>query len=767
MDETARESRWRVDGMDCGGCAAKVETAVGRLPGVAAATVSLATGTLKVLARPGDGPDSETLAATVTRLGFTIRPAEPAAGQGHGPACGCGHHEHGDGHGHEHDHDHGHAHDNGRHHDHGHAPAAAKHAHADQDHAHDHHGHDHGADDETPFWRRRQVRLTIVAAAAVALAYLAAWLAPDLERPAFAVAVVIGLAPIARIAWAAAVTGTPFSIESLLVIAAVGAVLIGAEAEAAAVVVLFLVGEVLEGVAAGRARAGIKALGQLVPDTALLEESGAVRTVAAATLAVGDVIRIRPGDRVAADGIVLAGDGAVDESTVTGESVPVAKIPGAAVYAGTINGPAVLTVRVTAAAADNTIARIVRLVMEAQDSKAPVERFINRFARVYTPAVAATGFLVAVVPPLLFGGAWGDWIYKGLATLLIGCPCALVISTPAAIASALSAGARRGLLLKGGAVLETVGRVTAIAFDKTGTLTEGRPVVTEIVPLAASEAEIVRLAAALEAGSNHPLARAVLARAGAIVLPAVAAGRAETGRGVSGTIEGRAVAFGAPDIARLPPEGVAATERLAAAGATLCVLTVDATPTGIVAFRDEPRPDAVAAMRALAAAGLKTVMLTGDNPRAAAAVAAELGVEARAGLLPADKSRIVKELQGAGHVVAKVGDGINDAPALAAADVGIAMGGGTDVALEAADAALLHGRVGDVGAMIDLSRRTMANIRQNITVALGLKGLFLVTTLAGVTGLWPAILADTGATVLVTANALRLLGPALGSRQAS
>jgi Cd2+/Zn2+-exporting ATPase len=756
MDVRVGELRWRVDGMDCGSCAAKVENAVARLDGVAEATVSLATGSLKVTPRDA-GPSPAAVEAIVTRLGYTIRPAEtPAAAK---PACDCCHHDH-DHAAHDHDHaGHDHAgHDHAAHDHGGHDHAAhTDHDHAGHDHGHAGRDHDHAADAAMPFWQRRPVRLAAIAAIAMALAYAVGLLAPSLARPAFVVAVLIGIAPIARVAWAAATSGTPFSIESLLVIAAIGALFIGAEEEAAAVVVLFLIGEVLEGVAAGRARAGIQALAKLVPDTALLERDGATTTVAAATLKVGDTIRIRPGDRVAADGTILAGDSALDESTVTGESIPVAKGPGAAVYAGTVNGPAVLTVRVTAAANDNTVARIIRLVTEAQETKAPVERFINRFARYYTPAVAATGFLVAVVPPLVFGGAWSEWIYKGLATLLIGCPCALVISTPAAIASALAAGARQGLLLKGGAVLETVGRVTAVAFDKTGTLTEGRPEVTEIVPLAAGEAEIIRLAAALEAGSSHPLARAVLARAGATPLPAVEGSRAESGRGVNGRVEGHDIFFGAAAGLDLKPEGDAAIARLTAGGATVCVLTIDGVPAGIVAFRDAPRPDAAAALAALKRQGIRTVMLTGDNARAAASVAAELGIEPRAELKPADKSRIIAELKREGMVVAKVGDGINDAPALAAADVGIAMAGGADVALEAADAAILHGRVGDVGAMIALSRRTLANIRQNITIALGLKGVFLVTTLAGITGLWPAILADTGATVIVTANALRLL----------
>ena len=351
--------------------------------------------------------------------------------------------------------------------------------------------------------------------------------------------------------------------------------------------------------------------------------------------------------------------------------------------------------------------------------------------------------------------------------LLIGCPCALVISTPAAIAASLSSGARRGLLLKGGAVLETVGHVTAVALDKTGTLTEGKPVVTDIVGLAATQSETLRLAAALETGSSHPLALAILRRAAddRIVIPAAADLTAIAGKGVTATSEGRQLFLGSPQaaaaISPLPADLLSHIETMNAAGKTVSVLVVDGQVFGAIAMRDEPRPDAAAGIRSLRDAGIRVVMLTGDNASTGRAIADALGIDdVRATLLPADKQRIIGELQAEGYVVAKVGDGINDAPALAAADVGIAMGGGTDVALETADAAILQGRVSDIFAMIALSRRTMANIRQNITIALGLKAVFLVTTIVGVTGLWPAILADTGATVLVTINALRLLTPA-------
>jgi Cd2+/Zn2+-exporting ATPase len=442
--------------------------------------------------------------------------------------------------------------------------------------------------------------------------------------------------------------------------------------------------------------------------------------------------------------------------------VPKSKGVGDPVFAGTINADSVLRVRVTAAAADNTIARVIRLVEEAQEGKAPTERFIDRFSRYYTPGVLVVGALVAVVPPLVFGQAWSEWIYKGLAILLIGCPCALVISTPAAIAAGLSAGARRGLLMKGGAVLEGLRRIDTVALDKTGTLTEGKPVVTDVVAFGRTEVQAMSLAAALETGSSHPMAVAILreARETRVPVPPATEARAIAGKGVSGRVGGAEVQLLSPAAAdgALSDAQRAQVGGLNDRGKTVSVLLVDGAVAGLVAIRDEPRADARAALDRLKADGIRTLMLTGDNLRTATAVGAELDIEVRAQLLPEDKQRIVRDLMAEGRKVAKVGDGINDAPALAAADVGIAMGGGTDVALETADAAILHGRVADIGNMIGLSKATMGNITQNITAALGLKVVFLVTTILGVTGLWPAILADTGATVLVTLNAMRLLG---------
>ncbi|MGL4590983.1 MAG: heavy metal translocating P-type ATPase, partial [Aestuariivirga sp.] len=546
-------------------------------------------------------------------------------------------------------------------------------------------------------------------------------------------------------------------------IAAAGALVIGAAEEAALVVFLFAVGEVLEGVAADRARASIKALGDLVPKTAIIEENGTTRQVAASALVIGQTLLVRPGDRIPADGDIIDGISAIDEAPVTGESVPKTKSPGDPVFAGSINTDAALRVKVTKGAEDNTIARIIRLVEEAQEARAPTERFIDRFSRIYMPAIVGLALLVMVIPPLFFGGEWGTWIYRSLALLLIGCPCALVISVPASIASALSAGARRGLLLKGGSVIEAAAKTSIVAFDKTGTLTVGRPEVTDIVGFGASEAEVLTLAAAVETGSSHPLAEAILARAATEKLafqPATGA-KAIPGRGVEARIGEEAVFVGSPRFASetstIAADARQVIDRLEGEGKTVAAVFRAARIVGLIALRDEAREDAQTAITELKALGISSVMLTGDNARTGAAIAGALGVDHRAELLPDDKVAEIKRLTANARVM-MVGDGINDAPALAAASLGVAMGSGTDVALETADAALLRSRVTDVPRMIRLSRATMSNIHVNITIALGLKAVFLVTSVLGYTGLWVAILADTGATVLVTLNALRLLG---------
>jgi len=748
---TSHNTRFKIDGMDCASCASKIDTAVRRMPGVEDVSVSVTAGTMTVM--HDDVSDLIAIGKKVSGLGYPatrladrdVKPApEPHV---HGPSCSHNH----DYTGHDHGHDHKDNHGNDR------AASAA----ADNG-IEGLHGHDHGVSDG-PWWRSRKGRLTIMAGLALVLAYGIGHLFPAIQLYAFTAAMLVGLFPIARRAIMAALAGTPFSIEMLMTIAAVGALIISATEEAAAVVFLFLVGELLEGVAAGKARASIKSLSALVPKTALLEENGKTREVPAESLAVGSVILVRPGDRISADGTVVSGESAIDEAPVTGESVPVRKSVDDTVFAGTVNGDAALRVRVTAAAQDNTIARVVRLVEEAQESKAPTERFIDRFSKYYTPGVVVVAALVAVLPPLLLGADWSEWVYKGLAILLIGCPCALVISTPAAIAASLSSGARRGLLLKGGAVLEGLGKLTAVALDKTGTLTEGKPKVTDVLAFEKTAVETLRLAAALETGSSHPLALAILAKAeeDGVEIPPVDDAKALGGKGVAARVEGIDVFLGSPNAAAehvtISQERLDAIAALNDQGKTVSLLIAGDVLCGAIAMRDEPRADAVAGLKALTDSGIKVVMLTGDNKRTATAIGAQLGIDVRAELLPQDKQRIVGELQKEGYIVGKVGDGINDAPALAAANVGIAMGGGTDVALETADAAILHSRVGDVAQMVSLSQRTMRNIFQNIAMSLGLKAVFLVTTIAGITGLWPAILADTGATVLVTLNALRLL----------
>lgn len=699
---SAEDFRFRVGGMDCASCAAKIDTAVRRVGGVKDVSVSVTSGTMTV-SHTGTARSSE-IVDRVAALGYTA--TLETSGDASKPRV------------------------------------QAK---------------------SLPWWRTRKGRTMLACGTGLAAAYGMGKLYPSIELWSFTAALLIGLMPIAWRAHRAAINGTPFSIETLMTIAAVGAVFIGATEEAAAVVFLFLVGELLEGVAAGKARASIGSLIDLVPKTAFLERGGSTAEVPAESLRIGDIIAVRPGDRMPADGEIVAGESAIDEAPVTGESTPVSKRAGDTVFAGTINGEGLLRIKVTAAASDNTIARVVKLVEEAQEAKAPTERFINRFSTYYTPGVVAVAALVAILPPMVAGAAWDEWIYKGLAILLIGCPCALVISTPAAIAAALSSGARRGLLVKGGAVLETIGKITAACFDKTGTLTEGKPEVTDVLAGALPENEVLRLAASLDAGSSHPLALAIIAAAGArgLSLSPIANGRAHGGRGVSGRAGKTELFLGSRMAAgekAAIPAGLAA--RIAACnneGKTVSVLVADGRIAGAIAMRDEPRADAVMGLKHLKEAGIRTMMLTGDNRRTAEAIGRELDIEVRAELLPGDKQRIVGELRKEGEIVAKIGDGINDAPALAAADIGIAMGGGTDVALETADAALLHGRVSDVADMIVLSNRTMRNIHQNIAIALGLKAVFLMTTVLGITGLWPAILADTGATVLVTINALRLL----------
>jgi Zn2+/Cd2+-exporting ATPase len=745
----AESQEWTVSGMDCASCAAKIRTAVERLPGVSEVNVAVMAEKLTLKLEPGTTP-RDRIEAAVVKLGYGIGATKKVKAKTFMlPGAKVEKPAHVD-------------HDDHAGHDHSNAEANV--IAADDEHGSPGHLHDDPADKGKAWYNTGKGRLVIGTGLLLAAAWAVKLLASeDIANWAFIAACVIGVAPVARRAFAALQAGMPFTIEMLMTIAAIGALFIGAAEEAALVVFLFAVGEVLEGVAANKARSSIKALAELVPKTALLEENATTREVPAAALVVGQRVLVRPGDRIPADGEIAEGTSGIDESPVTGESVPKTKGPGDPVFAGSINAEAALRITVTKAAEDNTIARIVKLVEEAESARAPTERFIDRFSRIYMPAIVGVALLVALVPTLGFGQDWDTWIYRALALLLIGCPCALVISVPASIASALSAGARRGLLMKGGVVIEAAARVTSVAFDKTGTLTHGKPAVTDIVPLGSStEAQVLEVAAGVEGGSSHPLAMAILRRAEADKITALPSREAKAiiGKGVEAIVGDAKAWVASPkyavDTGALDGLGLRRATQLEDEGKTVVVVFRERQALGLIALRDEPRADAVDAVRQLRAMGITPIVLTGDNPRTAAAIAGGMGLEYRAEMMPEDKLEEIRKMSATGGVM-MIGDGINDAPALKQASIGVAMGSGTDVALETADAAILRDRVTDVPSMICLSRAAMANIRQNVTIALGLKAVFLVTTVLGMTGLWIAILADTGATVMVTLNALRLL----------
>lgn len=617
---------------------------------------------------------------------------------------------------------------------------------------------DEQARDAAPVSRVKENLPLLTLIVMMAISWGLAQFTPPFGQLAFIATTLVGLYPIARQALRLMKSGSWFAIETLMSVAAIGALFIGATAEAAMVLLLFLIGERLEGWAASRARKGVSALMALKPEVATRLRDGVREEVAMNVLQPGDVIEVAAGGRLPADGRLLSAFASFDESALTGESIPVERACGEKVPAGATSVDRLVTLEVLSEPGASAIDRILKLIEEAEERRAPIERFIDRFSRIYTPAIMAVALLVMLVPPLLFAGSWQEWIYKGLTLLLIGCPCALVISTPAAITSGLAAAARRGALIKGGAALEQLGRITQVAFDKTGTLTVGKPRVTAIHPAQGiREAELLALAAAVEQGATHPLAQAIVqeAQRRELTLPAAGAQRALVGSGIEAQVNGERVLISAAG--KQPADAFSAQiNQLESAGQTVVAVTRNDALLGIIALQDTLRDDARTAISELSALGVKGVILTGDNPRAAAAIAGELGLDFRAGLLPEDKVQAVSALNQQSPL-AMVGDGINDAPAMKAAAIGIAMGSGTDVALETADAALTHNRLTGLVQMVTLARATHANIRQNIAIALGLKGIFLVTTLLGITGLWLAVLADTGATVLVTANALRLL----------
>jgi Cd2+/Zn2+-exporting ATPase len=690
----ASARRFRVHGMDCGSCARTVEKAVCALEGVRAAQVSFGTATLVV-----DGDVApERVERAVRRAGYSARPVGPRISAQ--------------------------------------AP---------------------------PFWRRDARTIsTAVSVLALLLAVTAALAdAPRaVAEPLYLISLAAGGWPTA-LAALTALRARSLDMNVLMALAAAGAVGIGDYAEGAWVLVLFAVGTTLETFALERSRRSVEALMELAPDAAHIVIDGHEHTIPVDEVVPGTLLLVRPGERVPLDGVIAEGASSLDESALTGESVPVDKAAGDDVFAGTLNAFGALTVRTTAASGDTTLARVARLVAEAQGSHAPAERFIDRFARIYTPLVFLAALLLATVP-LAFGGELDTWLYRALTLLIVACPCALVISVPVAVVSAVGGAARGGVLVKGGGALEALARVRTIAIDKTGTLTHGTPQLAGVEVLDGSgRDEALALMAAVERGSEHPLGQALVRAAAdrALDVPAAEACTALPGRGVEATVAARALWAGGPRLVQartgaLPAAVAAAEER----GETAVVLGQGERAIAVFGLADQPRAEAAGAVRALRGRVRRLVMLTGDGERVARTIAGRTGItEWRAGLLPEDKLAAVRALQSDG-AVAMVGDGVNDAPALAAADVGIAMGAaGSDVALESADVALMSDELDRLPDAIGHSRRALRIIRQNVIASLAIKGVFVILAPLGLATLVMAVAADMGMSLLVTLNAMRLL----------
>ena len=714
--------RFRVSGMDCADCALSVERAVAGLPGVESARVNFGAATLTVV--PGIGAElpGDDVAATVARAGYHAVPDVAQRG---------------------------------------------------------------ALPDEAPWWRDRRLQWVLLAAALWIAGALLSFARhnPSVATGFFASAIVLGGWPFARAAWQSAWTRR-LDMNVLMTVSALGAAVLGEWGEGAAVVVLFALGGALQARTLERTRGAIRGLMALSPTTARrIDVAGAELDVPVEALRIGDLVRVRPGERLPADGVVVAGFSAVDQSPITGESMPADKAVGDDCFAGTVNGPGALTLRVSREAADSTLARIIHLVEEAQGSKAPAQQMVDRFAAVYTPAVIA-GTLALAVGGAALSGEPRVWIYRALTLLVIACPCALVISTPVSIVSAIGAATKRGILVKGGAALEAAGTAKVVAIDKTGTLTIGRPrvVAVEAMNARVERPALLAIAAAVEAQSEHPLARAIAqkAREDGIVVPAADGFLADPGRGASAWIDGQRTIVGGMRLARElglmgasdDPSPLARTmDRLADGGSTPLVVVVEergvARPLGVIAVADRLRPHAADAVQRMREAGIAHVaVLTGDTRAVGEAIARAAGVDSvLADLLPGEKAAAVRELRERYGPVVMVGDGINDAPALAVADVGIAMGAaGTDVALETADIALMGDDLNGVAEILALSRRASGIIRQNIALSLATKAIALVLAAFGIVNLWIAVAADMGTSLAVTANGMRLALP--GRRRA-
>lgn len=554
------------------------------------------------------------------------------------------------------------------------------------------------------------------------------------------------------------------NINALMSIAVTGAVLIGQWPEAAMVMFLFTVAELIEAKSLDRARNAIGGLMQLTPETATVQQDGQWVEVEVKQIVLGSVVRVKPGERIGLDGEVVSGQSTIDQAPITGESLPVEKTVGDKVFAGTINQAGSLEYKVTAAANNSTLARIIHAVEAAQGARAPTQRFVDSFSKIYTPAVFLLALAVAVIPPLFMGAAWFDWIYRALVLLVVACPCALVISTPVSIVSGLAAAARKGILVKGGVYLEMGHTLDYLALDKTGTITHGKPVQTDYVVLDEAFGEkAVAISASLAGRSDHPVSQAIATSAELDVHLQVEAFEALSGRGVKGEVEGRLYHLGNHRLVHesglCSPELEARLEALESQGKTVVLLFDETGPLALFAVADTVKDSSREAIAQLHALGVKTVMLTGDNPHTAKAIAAQVGIDqAQGNLLPTDKLQAIEDLYAKHHRVGMVGDGINDAPALARAEIGFAMAAaGTDTAIETADVALMDDDLRKIPAFIRLSRDTSAVLKQNIALALVIKVIFLAVTFAGVATMWMAVFADMGVSLLVVFNGLRLL----------
>ncbi|WP_079524109.1 heavy metal translocating P-type ATPase [Solibacillus isronensis] len=620
-----------------------------------------------------------------------------------------------------------------------------------------------------PFWKKRENQTTFISAVFLLLGYFFSTVYGEESIQTiltFGVSIIIGGYSLIKVGLLN-LTKLQFDMKTLMTIAVVGAAIIGEWGEGAVVVFLFAISEALESYSMDKARQSIRTLMDIAPNTAMIKRGKNEYEIAVEDIQIGDVMILKPGQKVAMDGEVIHGQSSINQASITGESVPVLKMIGDEVFAGTLNEEGSLEVRVTKRVEDTTISKIIHLVEEAQAEKAPSQQFVDKFAKYYTPSILLISFLVALFPPLFLGGEWNEWIYRGLAVLVVGCPCALVISTPVAIVTAIGNAARNGVLIKGGIHLEETGRLKVVAFDKTGTLTKGTPEVTSVVSLSEmNNLEILQVSASIEKFSQHPLASAILkeAKKEKIELLPVDDFQSITGKGAKATIGDQLIYIGSPNLFRETMSLSSSIEDQVKEqqldGKTVMLLGTEHEVKGFIAVADQVRDSSFSVIKKLHKLGIqKTIMLTGDNQSTGSAIGRQLELtDVRAELMPEDKLSVIKSLREDYGKVAMIGDGVNDAPALASATVGIAMGGaGTDTALETADIALMADDLEKLPYTIALSRKTLNIIFQNVAFALGLKVLALLLIIPGWLTLWMAIFADMGATLIVVLNSLRLI----------